>query len=89
MQADAFEEVTQVGEWVHAQSFAGGDEAGQHRGCAPAIVAAQEHPILSAHRDSAQAALRTGMPTSGLCRAISPPTDSERVSAALIVADAA
>jgi hypothetical protein len=33
--------------------------------------------------------MNQGMPTSGLCRAISAPTDSERVSAALIVADAA
>ena len=31
----------------------------------------------------------TGMPTSGLCRAISPPMHSERESAALIVAEAA
>ena len=38
---------------------------------------------------NAASGISTGMPTSGLCRAISPPTDSERVSAALIVADAA
>jgi hypothetical protein len=37
----------------------------------------------------AASGISTGMPTSGLCRAISPPTDRERVSAALIVADAA
>ena len=33
--------------------------------------------------------VRHGMPTSGLCRAISPPMPSERESAALIVAEAA
>jgi len=38
---------------------------------------------------NAASGISAGMPTSGLCRAISPPTDSERVSAALIVADAA
>ena len=50
---------------------------------------ADEEPSLATDRRRAEVILHPGMPTSGLCRAISPPMGSERVSAALIVADAA
>jgi hypothetical protein len=89
MSADAFEDIAQVSEGVETQPFGGGDQAGQHGGGPATVVAAIERPIAATDSDATQAALGPGMPTSGLCRAISPPTDSERVSAALIVADAA
>ena len=57
MAADAFEEIAQVGKRIDVEPLAGGDEAGQHGGGASTLVAAVEHPILSTHRDSAQAAL--------------------------------
>ncbi len=89
MITDAGEDVAQVGEGVDRHSLAGGDQTVQNRRRATAVVAPQEGPISPTYRNSAQTPLGAGMPTSGLCRAISPPTDSERVSAALIVADAA
>jgi hypothetical protein len=89
MSAEACEDIAQVGEGVDGQSLAGRDQTAQNRRCPAAVVTAQESPVPSTYRDSTQTSFRTGMPTSGLCRAISPPTDSERVSAALIVADAA
>src|ERR1035438_8998245 len=57
MATDAFEDVAEVGKGIDVEPLAGGDEAGQHGGGAPTLVAAVEHPILSAHRDSTQAAL--------------------------------
>jgi len=56
-----------------------------------ALTRYTEDGSLEIDNNAANAAsgISRGMPTSGLCRAISPPTDSERVSAALIVADAA
>jgi hypothetical protein len=89
MAADASEEVAEVGKRVHAQALAGGDQTGQDGGGLSPVVAAIKHPILPAHRDSTQAAFGAGMPTSGLCRAISHPMGSERESAALIVTEAA
>ena len=46
MGADAFEDVTQVGERNDGESFARGDEAGQHRRRPPAVVAPIEHPVF-------------------------------------------
>ena len=57
----------------------------------PALTRYVDDGRLEIDNNGAHAAsgMSTGMPTSGLCRAISPPMGSERVSAALIVADAA
>jgi hypothetical protein len=89
MITDAGEDVAQVGEGVDRHSLAGGDQTVQNRRRATAVVAAQERPISPTYGDSAQTPLGTGMPTFGLCRAISPSMGSERKSAALIVAEAA
>ncbi len=78
-----------IGEGIETQSFGGGDQAGQHGGGPATVVAAIERPIAATDSDATQAALGPGMPTSGLCRALSPPINSERELAALIVADAA
>ena len=52
MAADASEEVAEVGERVHAEALAGGDQTGQEGGGLSPVVATIKHPILSAHRDS-------------------------------------
>jgi hypothetical protein len=89
MSAEALENVAQIGKRIDVELLAGGDEAGQHGRRPPAVVASEEEPVLASDRDPTQAALGAGMPTSGLCRAISPPMGSERESAALIVTEAA
>ncbi len=57
MRANAFEEVAQVGEGVDAEFLRSRDETGEHGRNPSPVVAAQEHPIFSTYRDSAQAAL--------------------------------
>ena len=42
MGADALEHIAQVGEGIDVEPLAGGDEAGQDRGGAAALVAAEE-----------------------------------------------
>jgi hypothetical protein len=90
MVAEACEDVVQVGEGVDPESLAGCDQAGRDRGGrSHPLVAAIERPVAATDSDAPQAALGTGMPTSGLCRVISPPMGSQRESAALIVTEAA
>jgi hypothetical protein len=89
MAADAFEDIVQVSEGIEAESLGSRDEAAEHGGGAAALAAAIEGPVATTDGDATQAALGPGMPTSGFCRAISPPMGSERDVAALIVMEAA
>jgi len=47
MAADPSKEIAEVGERVHAEALAGGDQTGQDGGGLSAAVAALKHPILS------------------------------------------
>jgi hypothetical protein len=55
--ADALEEIAQVGKRIDVEPLAGGDEGREHGSGPSPFIAAVKHPILSTHRDSAQAAL--------------------------------
>jgi hypothetical protein len=45
MSGDALEDVVQAGEWIDAQSLAGGDEAVEHRRSPAPVAAAEQRPV--------------------------------------------
>ena len=53
----AAEQIAEVSKGIEPEALAGGDQTGQDGGGLSAVVAAIKHPILTAHRDSTQAAL--------------------------------
>ena len=89
MLGDAREHLAQVLFWVQVVEFRGADQTVEGGGALSAPIGTCEEIILAPQRDGSQRPFGGGMPTSGLCRAISPPMHSERESAALIVAEAA
>ena len=52
MGADAGQDVAQISEGIHVESFAGGDQAAQHGGGPATVVAAIERPIAAADSDA-------------------------------------
>ena len=50
---DASQDVAKVGQWLDIVTAAGGDQAEEDSGCAAAVVAAGEQPVLAAYRDRA------------------------------------
>ena len=89
MVGEAGEHVAEVALRIEAVEFGGADQAIEYGGAFAALIRTGEEVILASESDGAESPFGGGMPTSGLCRASSPPTDSERESAALIVAEAA
>ena len=59
MAADACEDIVQVSEGIAPQPLRGGDQAREHGRGVTAVVTAIKHPVFSAYRDAAQAALGT------------------------------
>ncbi len=85
----ASQDVAEIFLRVEAASPATDQDGIDHRTAPPGLGVADEEPPFAAHRRGPDIVLHQGMPTSGLCRAISPPIDSELESGALIVAEAA
>jgi hypothetical protein len=57
MCADALEDVTQIFEKIDSKSLARGRDAGQDGCRPPTLIASQEGPVLSSHREATQAAV--------------------------------
>ncbi len=89
MVGESGEHVAEVALWIEAVEFGGAGQAIEHGGAFTALIRTGEEVILASESDGTQSSFRSGMPTSGLCRALSPPMYSERELAALIVAEAA
>ena len=89
MVGEAGEHVAEVALRIEAVEFRGTDQTIEHGGALSALIRTGEEVILASQRDGTQSPFGGGMPTSGLCRALSPPIYSERELAALIVAEAA
>ena len=79
----------EVMEGIGVIQFTGMNEAHVEIAHVGAILGLIKQTVLAMQNGLLQGPLTKRMPTSGLCRAISPPIDSERESAALIVAEAA
>ena len=52
--ADALQQIAQISEGIDTESLRSRDEAAEHGGGAPAVVATIKHPVLSSHRDLCQ-----------------------------------
>jgi hypothetical protein len=89
MVGEAGENLAEVALRVEAVEFRCADQAIEHGGAFAALIRTGKKVILASQGDGTQSPFGGGMPTSGLCRVISPPMYRERESVALIVAEAA